>query len=124
MSNCAETLCPLGFDQPDESFAERWRERDPCFPADASALLSHKVIAKAAEDIQIASENRPALFSTLEAVLREPRLVRLWWHCNAELSQSPWQYPQHIQGWPEIPQAFGPDLRLFYALVMLTCVDS
>jgi hypothetical protein len=123
MSNYAETLGPLGF-EPAESFAERWRELDPRFPADAPALLSHNATARAAEAIQISPENRPALLSTLDAILREPRLVRLWWHCYMELSQSPWQYPQHVQEWPEIPQSLGPDLRLFYAVVLLSCFDS
>jgi len=124
MTDCAQQLCPLGFAQPADSFAARWRKREENTPFETPAFASHKYIVDAAASIEVTEENQAALFKTLDAVLREPGLVRLWWHCSQELSELPWQYPQWLDGWPEIPEALGPDLRLFYVLVMLSCVDS
>ncbi|MCW8129088.1 MAG: DUF5596 domain-containing protein [Planctomycetota bacterium] len=123
MADPVLAFASLGLPAPTDSFKKEWAETQRSYRSAFGAEQLADISAAVRLGL-FKSEAGAAITGVLPELRKNPALMRLAWHCHAQMSSSPWGGACEVSHWPNLPEALGEPGRLFYAAVLLTCVPA
>jgi len=123
LADPVHAFAALGLPAPAEEFKKEWAATQQSFSAHSFLELLAAIGAVVRDGI-CKNKTGAAVTEALQALRDNPALARLAWHCHTQMAAAPWGGKCDANKWPELPEALGHEARLFYALVLLSCVPA
>lgn len=118
--NAEDVFARLGLPKPSSAVSASWAQTQADFP-EHIAEIDENAIRSACREIRIGADVEDALAHSLGMFSRHPELRRLLWHCRGEVRRALSDPDGFRTSWPALPATLE-DARLFYAIVLLTCL--
>ncbi|MBI3829087.1 MAG: DUF5596 domain-containing protein [Planctomycetes bacterium] len=122
-SDPVHAFAALGVPAPSDEQKKDWAETQKSWSEDASRQLLAAIAASLDAGIY-KTEAGKVVADALSLLKQNKALERLAWHCHVQMSSAPWGGKCDIGQWPKLPDELGDGVRLFYALVFLSCVPA